>query len=292
MGGAGTRTRWTRRSRSVAIGILSALLIAAAFGVKPAQPQASAQPGRSDATSHTVAAISAPPPAPTQAPRALATRVAARPVATVLVQDGFEHGTLAPVWTANNGGSTTNQLFLDSQVQHSGNSSLAVVKAPGGPGNDYASVHFNDPVRTVYARAYVLLSPLTGYGALGVLQLDTATNGFLGSLLVVGQQWANTPPALEWYNGGQYIEHDCGPAPTPNTWHSIEVLDTLETDYAGSFSIWIDGQQVCSANHISTARQRNTRAATLKVGSAGSDGTVGMTVHIDDVLVSTLRRTP
>jgi hypothetical protein len=222
-------------------------------------------------------------------PQAVALAGAGTSATSLIFSDGFESGSLPSAWTGVTA-SSGDSVALNQAIFHSGAASLKVVKVAGKGGDAYIYDTFTDASAVVDARAYYNLSGFTGNGTLNILELDTSAGYYLGSIEVVGNA-ANlgAPPTLYWLDGGNYVEYACGNAPSLNTWHNIEIQDTISNTATGSFTLWVDGIQVCSKTGIMTAQQANARAGALLIGSIASDTSIGMTINVDDVAIASSR---
>src|SRR5436305_11552311 len=92
-------------------------------------------------------------------------------------------------------------------------------------------------------------------------------------------------PKLTVYNGANNVLYNCS-VPGLNAWHSLEVQYVLSTTTSGSFTLWLDGVKACGATGIKTSPSSGLTVNQVVVGSDTSDNTVGLTVHVDDVVIS------
>ena len=186
-----------------------------------------------------------------------------------------------------------NAVASDKTTAHSGAYSFKATNAKGQGGDAYIYKVFTDPSATVDVRAYFNLSGFTGYGTLNLMEVDSAAGYSLGTVEWVGDSSTpQNPPLLYFVNSGTYVEYACGNAPAPGGWHSIELQDTISNTATGSFTLWLDGTQVCTASGVRTTQQAGATAGFLALGSFASDAVIGMTVNVDDAVISTTRVGP
>ena len=199
---------------------------------------------------------------------------------TALFADGFESGTLPGSWTATSV-SSTNGLTLDSVLKHSGTASLKAVQTEGSAGN--ANV-----TRTIAGQAaldvrgYYYLSSPVNWGAVQLMSLYGQGN-FIGW---VSYNVDPSAPSLTVYNGANNALFTCTAVPSLNAWHSIELQYVLSTTTSGSLALWVDGVQACAATAIKTAPASGLTIDQVVAGVDSADNTVGLTAHVDDVVVS------
>ena len=92
-------------------------------------------------------------------------------------------------------------------------------------------------------------------------------------------------PTLTFYDGANNHLYQCS-VPSLNAWHSLELQDVLSTTTTGSFTLWLDGTKACGATGIKTSPASGLTVNQVVVGSDTADNTVGLTVHVDDVVIS------
>jgi hypothetical protein len=198
----------------------------------------------------------------------------------VLFSDGFESGSLPGAWTSTSV-SSTNSLALDTTLKHSGTASLKAVQTKGSAGNAYVSKTIAGQT-TLDVRGYYYLNSPVNFGAVQLLSLY-GSGGFIGW---VTYNVDPTKPTLTVYNGANNGLYTCSAAPSLNAWHSIELQYVLSTTTTGSLSVWLDGTQVCTKTGIKTSGQSGATITQVRAGVDSADGTAGLSVHVDDVVVS------
>ena len=197
----------------------------------------------------------------------------------VIFSDGFESGSLPGAWTGTTV-STSNSVALDTTLKHSGNASLKATVVKGSSGNAYISKTITGQ-SSLDVRGYYYLSNPVNFGAVQVMSLYAQGN-FIG--------WATynvdpSSPTFTVYNGANNTLYNCS-LPSLNAWHSLELQYVLSTTTTGSFTLWLDGAKACGATGIVTSPASGLTVDQVVVGSDTSDNTVGLLVHIDDVVVS------
>ena len=212
-------------------------------------------------------------------PQAVALSGTGVAASAAIFSDGFESGSLPGAWTATSV-SAGNSLTLDTTLKHSGNASLKAVTAQNSAGNANVSVSIPGQT-TLDVRGYYYLSSPVNWGAVQLMSLY-AQGQFIGW---VTYNVDPSSPSLLVYNGANNTFYTCSQIPSLNAWHSIELQYVLSASASGSLALWLDGVQVCSATGIVTSRAGLTIDQVL-VGMDSADPTVGLTVHIDDVVVS------
>jgi len=197
----------------------------------------------------------------------------------VIFSDGFESGSLPGNWTSTSV-STSNSLSLDSTLAHSGNASLKAVVTQNSNGNAYISKTISGQ-SSVDVRGYYYLSNPVHWGAVQVMSLY-AQGYFIGW---VTYNVDPSAPTLTFYDGANNHLYQCS-VPSLNAWHSLELQDVLSTTTTGSFTLWLDGTKACGATGIKTSPASGLTVNQVVVGSDTADNTVGLTVHVDDVVIS------
>jgi len=197
----------------------------------------------------------------------------------VIFSDGFESGSLPGNWTSTKV-STGNSLTLDSTLAHSGNASLKAVVVKGSAGNAYISKTIAGQ-SSLDVRGYYYLSNPVNFGAVQVMSLYAQGN-FIGW---VTYNVDPSAPTLTVYNGANNTLYQCS-APSLNAWHSLELQYVLSTTTTGSFTLWLDGTKACGATGIKTSPTSGLTVDQVVVGSDTADNVVGLTVHVDDVVIS------
>ncbi|HEX9069453.1 MAG TPA: hypothetical protein VF807_11850, partial [Ktedonobacterales bacterium] len=269
-----------------------------------ATPTATATPAPT--STPTPGPTATPTPAPTATPTPLPTATPTpRPTATptplptatpsggsTLFNDGFESATLPGAWSGTvmvNG----NAVASDSVLAHTGARSFKATKVRGQGGDAYIYEVFTNPSATVDVRAYYDLSSFAGNGTINLMEIDSSDGYQLGTVEFIGDaSTPGVPPGLYFVNGGTYVEYACGSAPALGGWHSIEVQDTIANTATGSFTMWLDGIQVCTKAGIRTTQQATARAGFVALGSFLSDTGVGLTINVDDAVIATTRVGP
>jgi N,N-dimethylformamidase beta subunit-like protein/HYDIN/CFA65/VesB family protein/centrosomal CEP192-like protein len=199
---------------------------------------------------------------------------------TSLFSDGFESGSLPGAWTATSV-TSPNTLSIDTTLKHSGSASLKAVQVLGSAGN--AAVTKSIAGQTsLDVRAYYYLSSPVQWGWVELMSLY-AQGQFIGW---VTYNVDPTTPTMLIYNGANSTFYTCTQAPSLNAWHSIELQYTLSTTASGSFTLWIDGVNVCGATNVITSPAGGSSIDQVLVGMDSDDPNAGLTVHIDDVVVS------
>ena len=178
--------------------------------------------------------------------------------------------------------SGSNSLSLDSTLKHSGNASLRAVQTKGSNGNAYVSKTIAGR-NSLNVRGYYYLSNPVNWGAVQVMSLY-AQGTFIGW---VSYDVDPSSPALTIYNGANNALYTCSQVPSLNAWHSIELRYVLSTTTIGSFALWLDGVKVCGATGIKTSPSTGLKIDQVVTGIDTADNTVGLTVHVDDVVVAT-----
>jgi hypothetical protein len=197
----------------------------------------------------------------------------------VIFSDGFESGSLPGNWTGTNV-STSNSLTLDSTLAHSGTASLKAVVVKGSAGNAYISKTISGQ-SSLDVRGYYYLSNPVNWGAVQLMSLY-AQGTFIGW---VTYNVDPVSPTLTVYNGGNNTFYNCS-VPSLNAWHSLELQYVLSTTTTGSFTLWLDGTKACSATGIATSSDSGLTVDQVVLGSDTSDNSGGLTVHVDDVVIS------
>ena len=198
----------------------------------------------------------------------------------VIFSDGFESGSLPGNWTSTSV-SSSNSVSLDSTLAHSGTATLKAVVVKGSAGNAYISKTISGQ-SSVDVRAYYYLSNAVNWGAVQLMSLYDNQGYFLGW---VTYNVDPSAPTLTFYNGANNTFYNCS-VPSLNAWHSLELQYVLSTTTTGSFTLWLDGVKACGATGITTAGASGETVNQVVVGSDSSDGTVGLTIHVDDVVIS------
>ena len=196
----------------------------------------------------------------------------------VIFSDGFDSGSLPGNWTSTTI-SSGNSLALDGTLVHSGVDSLKAVVVQGSSGNASISKIISGQT-TVDVRGYYYLSNPVNWGAVQVMSLYAQGN-FIGW---VSYNVDPSTPTLTFYNGANNTFYNCS-VPSLNAWHSLELQYVLSST-AGSFTLWLDGKQACTATGINTLPTSGLTVDQVVVGSDSADNTVGLTVHVDDVVIS------
>jgi hypothetical protein len=212
-------------------------------------------------------------------PHAVALSGTGSSTSNVLFSDGFESGSLPGNWTSTKV-SSGNSLSLDSTLVHSGTASLKAVVVKGKAGNAYVSKTISGQ-SSVDVRAYYYLSNPVNWGQVQLMSLYDNQGQFLGWLTY---NVDSSAPTLTFYIGGIYTFYNCS-VPSLNAWHSLELQYVLSTTN-GSFTIWLDGVKACGATGIATAGTSDQTINQVRVGSDSSDSTVGLTLHVDDAVIS------
>jgi len=197
----------------------------------------------------------------------------------VLFSDGFESGSLPGAWTSKTV-SSGNTLALDTSLFHSGTASLKAVKVKGKAGNAKVSKSIAGQT-TLDARGYYYLSSPVNWGAVQLLSFYAQGN-FIGW---VSYYVDPSSPTLTVLNGANGVSYNCT-LPSLNAWHSIELQYVLATTATGSFTLWIDGVQACAKSGIKTMPSSGLTINQVVVGIDSADNTAGLTVHVDDVVIS------
>jgi hypothetical protein len=198
---------------------------------------------------------------------------------SVIFSDGFESGSLPGNWTSTSV-SSGNSLSLDSTLVHSGTASLKAVVAKGSAGNAYVSKTISGQ-SSLDVRGYYYLSNPVNWGAVQLMSLYAQGN-FIGW---VTYNVDPSTPTLTVYNGANNHFYTCS-VPSLNAWHSLELQYVLSTTTTGSFTLWLDGTKACGATAIKTSSTSSLTVNQVVVGSDTSDNSVGLTVHVDDVVIS------
>lgn len=198
----------------------------------------------------------------------------------VLFSDGFETGALPGPWTSTKV-STTNSLTLDAASAHSGAAGLKAVLVKGSAGNAYVTKTVSG-VTALDARAYVYLTKPVNFGAVQLMSFY-AQGRFVGWLTYSVDP---SSPTLTVYNGATNRSTACGPGPSLGAWHAVEMQYVLSTTTSGSFTVWVDGRQVCSVSAVKTSPASGALIDQVRLGSDGSDKTAGLTIAVDDVVLS------
>jgi hypothetical protein len=199
---------------------------------------------------------------------------------SALFSDGFESGSLPGAWTSTKV-SGTNSLALDSSFMHTGAASLKAVVTKGSTGTAYISKTITGQT-SLDARGYYYLNSPVNFGAVQLMSLY-AQKQFIGW---VTYNVDPTTPTFTVYNGANNTLYTCSAVPSMNAWHSIELQYTLSTTTTGSFTLWLAGIQVCGKTGIKTSPQSGLTINQVVVGSDSADKTVGLTVHVDDVVLN------
>jgi len=200
----------------------------------------------------------------------------------VLFSDGFESGSLPGAWTSTKV-TGNNTLSLDTTLHHGGSASLKAVKTKGTAGNAYVSKTITGQT-SLDARGYYYLSNPVNFGAVQVMSLYGGNNNtFIGSVTYNVDPRA---PTFTVYNGANNTTYTCSAVPSLNAWHSIELQYTLATTTTGSFTLWLDGTQVCGKTGIKTSPQSGLTITQVRAGVDSADKTAGLTVHVDDIIVN------
>jgi len=201
---------------------------------------------------------------------------------SVLFSDGFESGSLPGAWTSTKV-TGNNTLSLDTTLHHGGSASLKAVKTKGTAGNAYVSKTITGQT-SLDARGYYYLSNPVNFGAVQVMSLYGGNNNtFIGSVTYNVDPRA---PTFTVYNGANNTTYTCSAVPSLNAWHSIELQYTLATTTTGSFTLWLDGTQVCGKTGIKTSPQSGLTITQVRAGVDSADKTAGLTVHVDDIIVN------
>ncbi len=130
-------------------------------------------------------------------------------------------------------------------------------------------------------RGYYHLSNPVNWGAVQLMSLYAQGN-FIGW---VSYNVDPSAPTLSVYNGANGHLYNCS-VPSLNAWHSLELQYVLSTTTSGSFTLWLDGKQACTATAIKTSSSSGLTVDQVVMGSDSADNTVGLTVHVDDVIIS------
>jgi hypothetical protein len=199
---------------------------------------------------------------------------------TYLFSDGFESGTLPGAWTATSV-SSTNSLSIDTALKHSGNYSLKAVQTQGSAGNAYVTKSITGQT-SLDVRGYYYLNNPVNWGAVQLMSLY-AQGQFIGW---VTYNVDPNSPTLTVYNGANNTLYTCSQVPSLNAWHSIELQYVLSTTTTGSFTLWLDGVQVCGATAVATSPTTGLTVDQVIAGMDSADTTVSLTAHIDDVIIS------
>ena len=200
--------------------------------------------------------------------------------ATSLFSDGFESGTLPGAWTATVA-SSTNTNSLDTTLKHSGTASLKAIMTKGSAGNAYVSKTITGQT-TLDVRGYYYLSSPVNWGAVQLISLY-AQGQFIGW---VTYYYDPSTPTLTIYNGANNVSYNCTQVPSLNAWHSLELQYVLSTTTSGSVALWLDGVQVCGKTAIKTQPFAGLTINQVVTGVDTADNSLGLTVHVDDVVVS------
>ena len=197
-----------------------------------------------------------------------------------IFSDGFESASLPGAWTAINV-SSTNTLTLDSALKHSGGASLKAVMTRGSAGNSYVSKTIAGQT-TLDVRGYYYLSGAVNWGAVQLISLY-AQGQFIGWVTYYVDP---ATPTLTINNGANGATYNCSVLPSLNAWHSLELQYVLSTTTTGSLALWMDGVQICGATAVKTAPFSGLSIDQVVTGVDTADNSVGLTVHVDDVVVS------
>lgn len=245
-------------------------------------PTNTATPGSSTPTATTVVptSTSTSTPVPPTATSTLTPAPTSTPGGSVIFSDGFESGSLPGAWTGTTV-SSTNSLSLDSTLQHSGAASLLAVQTRKSAGKAYVTRTIAGQT-SMNARGYYYLSNRANWGNVPILSLYSQY-GFVGWVSYYADP---SKPTLSVYNGANNTNYKCSKVPSLNAWHSIELQYTLSSSTSGSLSLWLDGTQVCSKTGIKTASQSGTTVNQVRTGVDGADNTVGLAVHVDDIVLA------
>jgi hypothetical protein len=176
--------------------------------------------------------------------------------------------------------SPTNSLSLDTTLKHSGNASLRAVQTQNSGGNANVSVTIAGQA-ALDVRGYYYLNNPVNWGAVQIMSLY-AQGQFVGW---VTYNVDPSTPTLTVYNGANNTLYTCTQTPSLNAWHSIELQYVLSTSATGSLALWLDGVQVCRASGVVTALSGQS-VNQVVVGIDTADTSGGLTVHVDDVVVS------
>jgi hypothetical protein len=194
--------------------------------------------------------------------------------------DGLESGTLPGAWTTSNV-IPGNSLAPDTGVRHGGNASLKAVQVKGRAGKAFISKTIAGQ-SSVNVRGYYHLSNPVSWGAVQLMSLY-AQGSFIGW---VTYNIDPSSPTLTVYNGANNRYYTCS-VPSLNAWHSLELHYSLSTTATGSFILWLDGAKACEAAGVKTSPQAGKTVDQVVVGVDSADPTGGLTVRVDDVVVST-----
>ena len=198
-----------------------------------------------------------------------------------IFSDGFESGTLPGAWTATSV-SATNSVSIDATLKHSGNDSFKAVVTKASAGNAYVSKTITGQT-SLDVRGYYYLSSPVNWGAVQIMSLY-GQGRFIGWLTYNVDP---SSPTLTVYDGAKNALYTCSQAPSLNAWHSIELQYVMSTTTTGSLSVWTDGVKVCGVTGIKTSPATGTTINQVVTGSDSADNTVGLTVHVDDLVVNT-----
>jgi len=135
---------------------------------------------------------------------------------------------------------------------------------------------------TLDVRAYYYLSSPVQWAAVQLMSLY-AQGQFVGW---VTYNVDPTAPTFTVYNGANNTLYTCSQLPSLNAWHSIELQYVLSATATGSFTLWLDGVKVCGATAVITSSATGLTIDQVVVGIDSADVSGGLTVHIDDVVVS------
>ena len=197
----------------------------------------------------------------------------------VLFSDGFESSSLPGNWTSTKV-SSGNSLTLNGTLVHSGNASLKAVVVKGSNGNAYISKTISKQ-STLDVRGYYYLSNPVNFGAVQLMSLYAQGN-FIGW---VTYNVDPSAPTFTVYNGANNTFYTCS-VPSLNAWHSVELQYVLSTTASGSFTLWLDGVKACGATSIRTSPASGLTIDQVVVGVDTADKTVGLTVFVDDIVIS------
>jgi hypothetical protein len=213
-------------------------------------------------------------------PQAVALSGTGAAAATSLFSDGFEGGALPGAWTATVT-SSSNSLSLDTTLKHSGTASLKAVMTRGSAGNAYVSKTITGQT-ALDVRGYYFLSSPANWGSVQLISLY-AQGQFIAW---VSYYFDPSTPTLTVSNGANGVTYNCTRVPSLNAWHSLELQYALSTTATGSLTLWLDGIQVCGATAVQTEPFAGLTIDQVVTGVDTADNSVGLTVNVDDVVVS------
>jgi hypothetical protein len=163
---------------------------------------------------------------------------------------------------------------------HGGQASLGAVQAPGAAATPASA---NRSRARPNVRGYYYLSHPQNWGAVPVMSL-WGHGSLIGS---VAYNVDPIAPGLTVYNAANDALYTCSQVPSINAWHSLELRYVLSAKGRGSVALLLDGVRVCGASNVTTALSRGEKIDQIVVGIDSAPSTVGLTVHVDNVIAGT-----